>query len=293
MNEVTRKMKEFFHSVKFKILVGVVALLFGITIFAATTGGSSSVVSTVIGAIVSPVSKLSSNISHKVSSKLDMLKNASDYYDENKQLKKQLNDMYNKMVDYETVKQENDKYKEMLDLKDKYGDYKLSAPCQVIGRVVNDSFQSFFIDKGSIDGIKLHDPVITSGGLIGIVDSVEQTYSRVTTVISNKYPIGVYEINSKDTGLVEGDFLTAKDSKTMMKLINKDSQIAKDDIIVTSGHSGLVPKNLVIGVVEEVKTAENGLSKEAVIKPVEDIKSLTNVFVITSFKGQGEGFNEN
>ncbi len=285
-------MKEFIHSLKFKILVAIIALLLGITLFAATTGGKDSFVSTALGTVIKPFQKISTKISDKVSSTLDMLTNADKYYDDNKHLKQQMNDIYNQMVDYEKVKQENEHYKEMLGLKKEFPDYEFSPPCQVIGRATNDPYKSFFIDKGSVDGIKLHDPVITKAGLIGIVDNVEKTYSRVTTVLSPKYPVGVFEIKTKDTGLVEGNLDVAGDGLTVMKLINKDSKIKKGDVIVTSGHSGLVPRNKIVGTVEKVTSAKNGLSKEATIKPVEDIADINNVFVITKFEGQGEGYNE-
>lgn len=285
-------MKEFVHSVKFKILIAIFALLLGITLFAATTGGKDSFASSFFGAIVSPFQKLSNTISEKVTSTIDMLSNSNEYYDENQILKKQINEMYNKMADYDNLKQENGHYEEMLGLKEEYSDYKFSAPCQIIGRATNDMYMSFFIDKGSVDGIELHDPVITAGGLVGVIDDVEKTYSRVTTILSPEYPIGAYVSSTKDTGVIEGNLEAASEGLAVMKFIKKDSTIKKGDIIVTSGHSGLIPKNRIVGTVQELKIAENGLSLEATIKPVNDIEAINNVFVITDFEGQGEGYVE-
>lgn len=285
-------MKDFIHSVKFKVLVGILAVLLGLSIYTAATSSEGSFVSSFIGVIISPFQKLSSSISVKVSDTLDMFSNAKDYYEENQQLKKQLNDYYNKMVDYDRISEENKHYKEMLKLKEEYTDLQFSPPCQIIGRVTNDIYQSFFIDKGSNDGISLHDPVITEDGLVGIIDSVEKTYSRVTTILSYEYPIGVYCSRTKETGVIEGNFESGSNGVTIMRYIDKDSSIEKGDIIVTSGHSGLVPRGRTVGIVESVDIAENGLSLEAVINPVVDISGLSNVFVITDFEGQGDGYNE-
>lgn len=285
-------MKEFIQSIKFKILIGIFALLLGITLFAATTGGEDSFVSSFFGAIVSPFQKLSNSISDKVYSTLDMLSNSDKYYKENEMLRDQINDMYNQMADYNDIKQENQYYEEMLGLKEEYPDYQFSAPCQIIGRATNDMYMSFFIDKGSNDGIELHDPVITEAGLVGIIDDVEKTYCRVTTVLSSEYQIGVYVSSTKDTGIIEGNFDAASNGYTVMKHIKKDSTVEKGNIIVTSGYSGLVPKNRIVGTVQEVKIAENGLSLEAIIKPINDLESINNVFVITDFEGQGEGYVE-
>ncbi len=285
-------MKDFINSIKFKVLVGILTVLLGLTIYTAATSSNGSFVSSFFGAIISPVQKLSTTISEKVSTTLDMFTNAKDYYKENEQLKKQLNEYYNKIIDYDKIKQENEYYKDMLLLKDEYPDLQFSPPCQVIGRVTNDIYQSFFIDKGSNHGISLHDPVITEAGFVGIIDSVEKTYARVTSVLSHEYPVGVYCSRTKETGLIEGDFENASEGFTIMRFINKDSIIEAGDIIVTSGHSGLVPRDSAVGIVEEVYIAESGLSLEAKIKPIVNISDLNNVFVITDFEGQGDGYDE-
>lgn len=285
-------MKDFIHSAKFKILVGILALLLGIMIYAATTTGGKSFVSSCLGVIVSPVQKLSTSISNKVSSSLDAVTNSKKNHDENEELKKKLDELYGKMIDYDNIKEENEHFKEILGLKEQYPDYKFSPPCRIIGRTTNDVYQSFIIDKGTRDGIALHDPVITGNGFVGIVSEVELTYSKVTTLLSPEYKIGVYCSSTKETGVIEGDLELAGNGYTKMKYISRDSKIKKDDIIVTSGNSGLVPKDRIIGTVEKVEMDKGGLSLVATIKPSVELKNLTNVFVITEFEGQGKGYDE-
>ncbi|MFA5658070.1 MAG: rod shape-determining protein MreC [Oscillospiraceae bacterium] len=283
-------MKDFLHSFKFKILVGLFAVIFGIMIYAATTGGKDSAVASFFGAVFSPFQKLSTSISQKVSSGIDKFVNADNYYEENQKLKEQLGEMYNQMVDYENIKEENQYYEEILELKEEYSDLKFSPPCKVIGRTTNDIYQSFFIDKGSRDGVSLHDPVITKDGIVGIVDDVELTFSRVTTILSSEYPIGAYCVRTKETGIVEGSFDYAELGFSRMKFINRESEMKTGDIIVSSGHSGLIPKDMIIGIVSELVPDSSGLSLIAQIKPIVELESLTNVFVIIEFEGQGEGY---
>ena len=83
-------MKDFLQSLKFKILVGILALLLGIMAYAASTDGGRSFISSAIGVIVSPFQEISTTISNKVSSTLDMLANADEYYEENQKLKEKL-----------------------------------------------------------------------------------------------------------------------------------------------------------------------------------------------------------
>ncbi len=283
-------MKEFFSSIKFKIILVILALLLGITLFAATTTDGKTFLSSVIGGIISPFQKLSMNISQSVTSTVDMLTNADKYYAENEELKEEIESLYSQIAEYDLIKSENENLRKILELKEKYVNYQFSPPCQVIGRVTNNPYKAFFIDKGTLHDVALYDPVVTTTGLVGIVDSVELTYSRVVPVLSPEFPMGVFETKTKDTGILEGGFDLAEENLTLMKFINKESEIQVGGIIVTSGHSGLVPANSVVGIVKEINISQNGLSKEAIIEPIVDINAIKNVFVITDFEGQGEGY---
>lgn len=283
-------MKDFIHSVKFKILVGILALLLGVLIYSATSVGGRSFISSAVGVVVSPFQKMSTAISHKVSKTLDMLVNAEKYYNENQQLKKQLDDIYSDMIDYDNIKEDNRHYKEILELKTQYPDYKFSPPCNISGWVSNDIYKSFYIDKGSRDGIAVNDPVVTGEGLVGIVSEVQLTYAKVTTVLSPKYPLGVISSKTKEAGYIEGSFSFAEEGYVRMKILDKQTEVTQGDIIVTSGHSGLVPRDRIVGTVDKVGLDKSGLVCEAWVKPVVDFSELTNVFVITEFEGQGEGY---
>lgn len=285
-------MKDFIKSGKFRILVVILVFLLGVAIYTATTEGGKSAISSGIGFVVNPIQKISTNISNKVSKTLDKYANADKYYKENEELKQQLNEMYTQMVDYQNIKDENEQYKEVVGLKEQFPDYKLSAPCKVIGRVQNDIYASFFIDKGTYDGIKVRDPVIVSDKLVGFVSDVEAKYSTVTTVLSPENTIGLYCVNSKDIGQLEGEYSFAEKGLTKMVQINRNSKIKKGDIIVSAGITGLVPKDRVIGTVEDISMDKSGYSLTATIKPAVDIIDITNVFVITAFEGQGIKYAE-
>lgn len=284
-------MKEFFNSAKFKIIVCILALLIGVMIYSGTKSGSESG-SSFFGRAFAPIQKFSTNLSNKVESSLDMLTNASQYYEDNKRLKEQLGEMYNQIVDYDKIKRENEQLRQVIGLKEEFPDYVFSPPCAVIARTTNDPYGSFIIDKGSSDDIAQNDPVITADGLVGVVVKVSKTYSRVKTILSPDVTVGAYCVRTKDPGVVEGSVELTEDGLCKMMYIDRTSDIKKGDIIVTSGNSGLFPVDRIIGTVEEVKVEDSGLSLYATIKPLVETDSITNVFVITDFNGQGEGYEE-
>lgn len=283
-------MKEFFSSKKFMIIACIAAFLIGIMIYAAV--GTSNGISSAVGRIFAPVQKFSNNISDAVGGTLDMLINARDYYEENQQLKVQLAELYAKISDYTEVMQENDSLREMIDLAQSNNGIELSEPCTVIGRTVNDIYGSFFIDKGEKDGIEYYDPVVTANGLIGFVTEVEYTYSRVTTILSNEISIGVYCVNTGETGVIEGNYELALDKTVRMVYIPLECEMKSGDIVITSGYSGTVPQGLVVGTAGETEIAPNGLSRQGTITPAVDPFDLKTVFVITDFDGKGSGYEE-
>ncbi len=275
-------MRDFFHSLKFKILIAFTALIIGVMIYSITTGGYSVGSEYLFELIFEPIKTLSTNISTKVSTSFDMVINAEKYYTENQQLKEQLNEYYNDMVEYDRILQENEQLRTMLDLKSEYTDYGFSSPCTIIARTTNDPYASFTIDHGSEDGIEVNDPVVTENGIVGVCYEVSANTSKVRTLYSPKTAIGVYSVRTKAEGICEGSYELAQNGRIKMSYIDINADIEEGDIIVTSGSTNY-PAGQLIGTVEAVYTESSGLSKYAIIIPIEDPKTITRDNVITNY----------
>ncbi len=279
-------MNDFFQSWKFKIIICIFALVFGFMISAAVEGGNIIFPQSIIETVTQPFSNFASSISDWVENTLDTLVNAQKYKSENEILRETLNEMYEQIRDKEKTDKENEQLREMLDIAKKNPDYEWSAPCSVIARNANDIYGGFTIDKGSKDNIELYDPVFTSIGLVGVVTELSSSYSVVTTILSPDVTVGVITSESDTVGIIENDIRYAADGKCLMSYINKNSGISTGEVAVTSGGS-VFPSDLVVGTVAEVYDDSNGLTLHAVIEPMEDIYNVTEVFVVTSFEGQG------
>ncbi len=275
-------MKEFFHSLKFKLIVALMAVMLGAMIYSVTTGGYSSGSSYFFEVIFEPVRSLSAAISQKVSTSIDMVVNAEKYYNENKQLREQINRLYNDVIDYDKVLRENGELRVMLELSEELDGYEFSPPASVIARTTNDPYASFTIDKGADDGISPDDPVVTKDGIVGLCYEVSPETCKVRTLFSPRTSVGVYTVRSKCEGVVQGGYDLAQNGKLRMSYISKDSDIIPGDVIVTSG-SANYPAGQLIGTVESVAMEQSGLTRFAVIVPAEDPRTLTGVFVITNY----------
>ncbi len=285
-------MKEFFHSVKFKILLCIAALLLGLMTYVAIAAGTQTLPEQIVNTVTYPFVTAANAISNGVNGFIDKLVNADTYKSQNDELRELVTQMYERTADYEELQKENEQLREMLNLSQKHEDFKFSEPCSIVGRNANDIYGGFTINRGSISGISLNDPVITSIGLIGRVTEIAPTYAKVSTVLSPQVNVGVYTMRTKTTGVLENDLSTAENRQCLMSNILKDADIEPGDVIVTSGQSGLFPEGLIIGTVKEVYNDPNGLVKHALIEPAEDCFSITSVYAVVDFNGKGLPFDD-
>lgn len=283
-------MKEFFHSVKFKILLGIGALLLGLMTCIAVTLGKETTPQQILNTIAYPFVKAGNFIADGVGGFFDKLINADKYKSQNDELSAKLSEMYKYTKDYDSLLKENVRLREMLELKQKNTDFLFSEPCDVISHNSNDIYGGFALNRGSNDGLSLNDPVITSIGLVGRVTSLGDNYAKVTTIISPRVNVGVYTTRTKATGVIENDVSSAQKKLCLMSDILKDADIAVGDIVFTSGKSGLFPADIPIGTVTEVYNDSNGLTKHALVQPFENVINVSSVFVITDFAGKGIPF---
>ena len=279
-------MRDFFKGFKFKIIICIFAVVLGVVIYAAVSGGFSTVPETVISTITKPFVIASNAVSQWVEDTIDKFTNADRYKTENEELRNKLNEQYKQIIDLENVKNENDQLKQILKIKEENADFEFSPPCNIISRNTNDAYAGFTIDRGSDDGISLYDPVMTSNGLIGMVCEIAPNYAKVATILSDEINVGVMTFESKVTGILDNDIKNANEGNCLMSYITKDSDI-KDGEIVKSVAGVVFPGNLLVGTISKVYDDENGLSVHAVIKPAVDVRTVTDCVVITSFKGQG------
>ena len=283
-------MKEFFHSWVFKVLLALCIVMFAFLLRATMTMGASTVVEQIVGTITAPVQSLSSGLSGSITGFLDQFLRASEISQENEQLREENRKLIEQMVDYENYKHENESLKEQLGIQEENPQWE-TMTASVIGRDPSDQFYSFTIDKGTLDGVSYQDPVITADGLVGIVSEVGPVFAKVTTILDVRLNVACQDVRTQDVATISGDIEMAQQGKCKMSLIPRESGIAKGDIVQTAGTSGLYPQGIVVGRVSDVGFEPQGTMMYAVVEPANDIKSIKDVVIITSFKGQGSSLS--
>ncbi len=288
-------MRDFFSGWKFKAIIALAGVSLCLMLYSAYCGGEGNIVQNAISFVTVPFQRGAAYISDSVSGFFDRYLQSAANYEENITLKETIRQLREQLTDYEQIKNENEQLRQIAGMTDT--DEEISyTPATIISKDANDTYGSFVIDKGSSDGLSLNDPVMSSDGLIGIITAISPINARVKTILSPDISIGSYEIQSKELGVCRGDPSFAPEGSCKMSILSNQTTITKGDLIVTSGSSGIYPRGLTIGTVQDVYQEEHGVTLYAKVLPVSDIKNLKNVYIITDFEGKGsvlDGYLEN
>lgn len=281
-------MKRFFKSDSFKILVVTAAVAFIGVLCAAFSHNASSPATSVMSFVFSPLQKLSSAISHQMKNVSSAFASSSYYKDENKKLKTELEEYRERLADYDELKTKVDAYEKFYDIKKSNPDYKFSYGT-VISRDAADAYNSFVLNTGSKDGVKVNDPVIYGSYVVGLVCKVNTSTCVVRTVLDPRVNIGAFESGTREYGYVSGSDALFGAGLCRLSGLDSSTSIVSGGIVCTSGAGGVFPNGLIIGEVVSVEADDVSASYYAEVKPFYEPGEITDVFVITSFEGQGEG----
>ena len=140
------------------------------------------------------------------------------------------------------------------------------------------------LNRGTNCGIAVKDCVVSAEGyLVGVVSEVGYNWATVLTVIDTDTELGALVFRTSAVAVAEGDFALMNEGRLKLSYLPESASLLSGDYIVTSGLGGYYPSNLVIGTVESVKVDDDGLAQYAVIAPMVDFDTLTEIFVIKDF----------
>lgn len=203
---------------------------------------------------------------------------------ENQRLREELASAQREAREGREAVQENERLRDLLDLSQRHSDFKLEA-AKVVAFSASNWSSMLTISKGEEAGIEPGDCVITEGGsLVGQVTEVGSGWATVRTVIDIDLSAGGYVSNSGATGMISGDFSLMQEGKTKLGYLMEGVSLFPGDTVLTSGKGGAYPAGLVVGTVEEVRTAAGGQQTFGVIAPACDLNNLLQVFIIKDFE---------
>lgn len=278
-------MRFFFRSKKFKVMLTITCAILTLALITTVIGSAFSPQNGVLGAVTGAITEFFNGVSNEVNTFFEKIRDNDELMQENLSLKQQVNELTSELMDYEKAKQENEMYEKYYGIKEQNTDY-IMEPAMLISRNNDDPYGSFNINKGSLQGIALHDPVITDSGLVGYISEVNPSYSKVTTILDTDISCGGLDRRTRDAGIVSGELSLAEQGKTRINNLLRSSSVTSGDYIITSG-GGVFPEGIVIGKIDSIHNENYSTALYGIITPIVDFSELRDVMVITYFTGQG------
>ncbi len=173
------------------------------------------------------------------------------------------------------AKLENLRLRQLLEMKSQFP-YTFKA-----GRVINKNLSllrnTLTLDIGLADGVQERMPVVSNGGLVGVVTSVSLHFSTVNILINTDFRVSAKIQRSRVDGILAWD-----GRAFILKNIPKMRDVKIGDLITTSEYGNTFPSNIRIGIVSEVYDQESSLFKSITMTPSVDFVRLEEVFVIAA-----------
>ena len=201
-----------------------------------------------------------------------------DLEDENARLRDQLAEERGRSLRNEDAESE---LRELLRLNelDWVGDTPQIA-ARVVSAPVSNFEQTIKLDKGSSDGVRVDDPVVTGDGLVGRVVDVSSRRSVVRLLTDPGSSVGVRTVRSGEAGIAKGE---GPDEVLSVGFIEINAELRRGELAVTSGLEGgsnLYPSNIPVGRVTEAEPVEGALEQRVRIRPLADLENLRFVKVL-------------
>ncbi|MFM6927522.1 MAG: rod shape-determining protein MreC [Bdellovibrio sp.] len=223
----------------------------------------------------SAVSETFFGFSHGVKDTTAMYIDLVNIKKQSEQLHSANNELHTRLDRMNELQIENDRLRGLLEFK-QTTKMKLTA-AQVIGRDLVLDHNTITINKGSQDGIKAGQAVITTGGVLGYIFKPEPLTAHVM-LITDRYAVvdGIVQ-RTRAHGIVEGK----SQSSCALKYVERTEDVKEGDLVVTGGLDNIFPKGFPVAIVESVERKTFSVSLKVDLRPVVDPYKVEEVFIIT------------
>ena len=216
-----------------------------------------------------------------VKDKIEMHTETKNLYKKYTKLKEKVEKTELYYAQIEELQKEVTELKSTLELNSTLSEYSY-VNATVVNRNIGYWYNSFTIDKGSKNGVKEGDAVITSEGLIGKVVNVSNFSSTVKLLtsddVSNKISIKITSNDKKYYGLLIG--YEVDRNIYQIEGITESDKIKEGDMVTTTGLTDYFPGGILIGYVSKVVKDEYDLNSIIEVKPSVSFNEISIVTIL-------------
>ena len=281
MKNLKRKI-HFRINLKSKHLLAVMTL-FCVSCIVATfaSGAATAPLQEAAGLVVVPFEKSINRIGQLLSVTRQSLKDKQDLISANEELQSQIDNLT--QLNNKLIQDQGEllRLRELYKLDAEYADYPKVA-ARIISKDPGNWYDTFMINKGSNDGIRVDNNVIAGKGLVGIVTEVGPGWATVRSIIDDSSSVSAMTVSTSDNCVITGDLELIDEGKLRFEqLYDQENKVTAGERIVTSNISEKYVEGLFIGYVNDVEQDSNNLTKTGTIVTPVDFQHLKDVFVIT------------
>jgi rod shape-determining protein MreC len=195
--------------------------------------------------------------------------------EENRRLKKRLDELLIERRKYQEAVIEDDRLKELLKLREKQQNAITAA--RVIARGVDYWAKTLTLDKGLKDGVAKDMSAVTPKGLAGKITDVSASYCRLLLLTDINFSAAARLQGSRKEGIISG----AGTKKCILKYVPYEEEIKTGDIVITSGLDQLFPAGIAVGYVSTVERKGRGGNFQYIeVTPFQDDAKMEEVLIV-------------
>lgn len=151
------------------------------------------------------------------------------------------------------------------------------TPAQIIKSGTNSQHNYLILDKGSDDGIVQNSGIISSKGVIGIVDAVSRHYSYAISFLNTEVNISSRLGGTGAVGPLAWDGKNTDGA--ILKEIPLQYRYSPGDTVYTSGYSVIFPPDIPLGTAGDASII-NGATNEITVNLFQDYTALKFVTIV-------------
>lgn len=245
------------------------------------SGVTSEPLAEAAGMIVVPFEKSINGIGSWIGEINQTFQDKQDLIDKNQELQDAVDTLTEQNNILIQNQSELSRLQELYNLDEEYSSYPKVA-ARIISKDPGNWYDTFMINRGSNDGIRVDNNVIAGKGLVGIVTEVGPNWATVRAILDDSSNVSAMTVGTDDTCVVEGELELIDEGKLRFsQLYDKDDKVTVGERVVTSNISDKYVEGLFIGYVSEIELDTNNLTKTGTIVTPVDFQHLKDVFVIT------------
>ena len=265
--------------------IAIVLILIGaglVIIFSGARGRENGIETRVLYMLARPFQQIAATVQSRLAATWQSYLNLVNVKEENRALKNEVRRLVAERTRLLNEESENRRLKKLFNFKSQYEFSSLIA--QVIGEDSVGWYRSFFVNRGSHDGVAPEMAVTVAEGIVGRVTRCSTGSAQVLLISDPNMSVDCRLIRTRDRGVLNGSL----DGGCILRYLDLRSDVKPGDEVVTSGLDRIFPKGLLVGTVQVIRKGPQGLFLEAQVKPAVDFSEIEEVMIIL---GQIGGFD--